>query len=347
MLMSMPLRGSHLSALALAFAPALFPAFASAQTPTWDQLKAVYTVQPLQDSSVKSQDRTATEGTYTEFSFPSDSGDTAYATFVRPNGAGPFPLIVLLHGLGGNRQEMIKKYSPAFLQAGCAVMALDAPHHGDRATPADRETFQKTIMGFVGRKDRSQGLGEYMAQNDPDGKLYGMLSAAIEGGVRDIRRAMDWITTPGHRVDRSHIGAMGISMGSIMSSILSGVDDRIDADMLVIGGDPVLQTVSAMPADKQLTGWAASCSLYLPHSTAHVLMLNGYNDQVVPRADTYRLYESAPGATLVFYDIPADMGSQFGHGISADGFAFGEQWLVNMVKVPKPATRMHATFGGG
>ncbi len=326
---------------------ALAPAFALSQSPTWDQLKAVYDVQPLLDSAVKSQDRTAPEGTYTEFNFPSDNGDTAYATFVRPNGKGPFPLIFLLHGLGDGRQGMIKGFANNLLKDGFAVLAVDAPHHGDRAKPADRTAFQKAIFGFLARKDKSEGLGEYLVHNDPTGELYAMLTSAIEGGVKDVRRAITYVCVPGHRVDPKNIGAFGISMGSIMASILSGVDDRINADLLVIGGDPVVSLATGLPSDKQAVAYAASSSLFLGHSTAHVLMMNGYNDQVMPRDDAFRLYESAPGAVMMFYDVPATPETQLGHGIPGDGFTFGELWLEKMISVPRPATRQHAKFGGG
>ena len=333
--------------LLLPFLASVLAPFALCQTPTWDQLKAAYSVQPLQDSAVKSLDRTAPEGTYTEFNFPGEKGDTVYATFIRPNAKGPFPLVVMLHGLGDSRQAMIDGYSKDFLKDGFAVLAVDAPHHGERATAADKALFQKLINDYINRKDKSAGLGEFLLSNDPSGQYYNLLTDAVLQGTRDVLRALSWITVPGHRVDAKRIGAFGISMGSIMSSILSGVDDQINADLLVIGGDPVFSLIGSLPADKQSVGYEGSSSLFLGHSTAHVLMLNGYNDQVMPRADTYRLYESAPGPVLVFYDVPGDIFSQFGHGIPREGYTFGEQWLEKMIDVPRPAARAHAKFGGG
>ncbi len=325
--------------LLLALAPALV--FAQA-TPTWDQLKAVYDVKPLSDDVVKTQDRTATEGTYTEFEFPSDEGGTAYGTFVRPNTKGPFPLVLLLHGMGGNRKFMMDNFAKTLLAKGFAVMALDAPHHGDRASAGDGTFFQSMGMKFAMSKDRDQGLGAFMI-TDADARKFA--SEAIEGGVRDIRRALNWITIPGHRVDPKQIGALGISMGSIMASILSGVDDRINADMLVIGGDPIAPFIGKVSSDQTMTAAAASCSLFLGHSTAHVLMLNGYNDGVLPRADAMRLFESAPGATLVFFDTPGDLASGMGHSISDEGYAFGEEWLIHRIGMPKPDKRTHSKPG--
>lgn len=321
----------------LAASPALAPVQQAIDHP-WEQLKAVYDVQAV--GEVKETDRQAAEGTYTEFSFASDNASTAYGTFVRPNGKGPFPCVVLLHGLGGSRADMLAKFGKDFLKRNVAVMALDAPHHGQRATDEDRKAFQALVMAFITSKDREQGLGASMVGNDFKNPHANLGREAIVQGVRDIRRALDWVKKPEHRVDSGRIGAMGISLGSIMASILSGVDPRINANLLVIGGDPVVTLLSKIPAGQGLeAGPAAAPSLYLGHSTAHVLMLNGYNDTVIPRAATERLFASAPGATLVFYDTPGDMANFFGHSIPSEGYALGIDWLVRMLGVPKPAAR--------
>ena len=325
---------------------AALSAFGFCQTPTWDQLKAVYDVKPLSDDAVKTQDRSAPEGTYTEFNFPSDNGGTAYGTLVRPNAKGPFPLVVLLHGLGGDHKFMIDALAKDFLAKGFAVIALDAPHNGARATADDRKALQSTFMKFAMSKDRAEGLGPFMFHDNAAVNTK-FVTEAIEGGIRDIRRAIDWAAAPGHRVDGMHIGALGVSMGSMMASILSGVDPRIDADVLVIGGDPIAPFISQVPADQQLVAAAAAPSLFLTHSTAHVLMLNGYSDTVMTRGDTQRLFESAPGAILAYFDTPGDMGHGFGHSISAEGYGFGVDWLCRMIAVPKPAERSHAKPLGG
>lgn len=326
---------------------AVFPATQAAPpqnaAPAWEQLKAFYDVQPVDNDKVKETDRQAAEGAYTEFSFPSEVG-TAYGTFARPSGKGPFPLVIMIHGLGGNRQQMMEPFAKEFLKRGVAVMALDAPHHGERGTEQDKKDLQQTFFAFAMSKDQPKGLGAFMAQS---GGMSKMGLEAIEQGVRDIRRALTWALRPEHRVDSAKIGAFGISLGAIMSSILSGVEPRINADLLVLGGDPVLPHVGNVPPDQALSATASAPSLFLPHSTAHVLMLNGYNDTVIPREDIERLYRSAPGTTLVFYDTPGDLGHGFGHSISREGYGFGIEWLVGKLSVPKPEARTAAQPAGG
>jgi dienelactone hydrolase len=314
--------------------------FGHADTITWEQLKAMYDVAPLTAAQVHTTERKAIEGTYVEFDFPSESGDRAYGTFVRPNSKGPFPLVVLFHGLAGSGADMISQFAKPFLSKGVAVLALDAPHSGHRATSQDRQDLQSTVMKFAMSKDQALGLGVFMFKENPE-KNSKFAAETIQGGVKDARRALDWIKSPEYRVDSSQIGALGISLGSMMASILSGVDARIDADLLVIGGDPIAPFLDQVPAGLKSVSSAVAPSLFLPHSTAHVMMLNGYRDTVIPRADTFRLYESAPGATLVFYDTPGDMGHFFGHSIAPEGYAYGVDWLTKMVAVPKPAERAH------
>jgi dienelactone hydrolase len=324
---------------------AAFAACSGAQeAPSWDRLKAVYDVAPVVPESVKSIDRQAVEGTYTEFSFPSDNGSTAYGTFARPNGKGPFPLVVLLHGLGDSRERMVQSLGKDLLRMNLAFIALDAPHHGQRGTPEDRQTIQSAIVAFASATN-PEGLGAFIFHSK-SAAMRSLVKDAIEGGVRDIRRALDWVKAPEHRVDSTKIGALGVSMGAMMASILSGVDGRIDADALVIGGDPVAGLLKDVtPAEQEVMSPAAP-SLFLGHSTAHVLMLNGYHDQIMRRPETLTLYESAPGATLVFFDVESDLASQFGHAIPAEGYGFALEWLSRMVGVPKPATREHAEPAG-
>jgi len=319
---------------------ALAPLFAPAQTPTWDQLKAIYDVKPLNMDLVKTEDRQAAEGNYTTFSFPSEMGDNVSGVFVRPPGKGPFPLVVLIHGLGGNGQAMVDSFGKAFLSKGCAVVAIDAPHSGQRATADDKNMITGLFMRYAMSKNQSDGLGAFMFHDNAAANSKFAVET-IEGGVKDLRQAIAWAKAPGHRVDPSKIGVMGMSMGSIEAAILSGVDPDINADLLIIGGDPIAPFLDQVPASDRLIDSGAACSLYLGHSTAHVMMLNGYNDNVMIRSDAQRLFESAPGTTLVFIDTPGDMGHGFGHSISAEGYSFGEEWLAKMIGVPKPEKRSH------
>ncbi|MCR4315835.1 MAG: acetylxylan esterase [Planctomycetes bacterium] len=117
---------------------------------------------------------------------------------------GPWPLIVSLHPYGGNKSnvDLLSRFFPGY-----AFVALDAQYHGDR---------------------KVDGVDIY-SEN------FTRSRAAVVQTIVDYRRALDYLETL-DCIDSSRTGLIGISMGSIMGSILAGVDDRIDASVLIIGG---------------------------------------------------------------------------------------------------------------
>jgi dienelactone hydrolase len=61
--------------------------------------------------------------------FPSGSDDCS-AWFYRPAGLGPFPVVVMGHGLGAIREMGLAPYAERFLAAGYAVLVFDYRHFG-------------------------------------------------------------------------------------------------------------------------------------------------------------------------------------------------------------------------
>ena len=62
--------------------------------------------------------------------FPS-GGIQCRADFFRPLGAGPFPVIVMAHGLGGTRNMRLPAYAERFAAAGYACLLFDYRHFGE------------------------------------------------------------------------------------------------------------------------------------------------------------------------------------------------------------------------
>jgi pimeloyl-ACP methyl ester carboxylesterase len=72
----------------------------------------------------------------TDFLAPStvsfiSGGLRCYADCYRPLGAGPFPMIVMAHGLGGTRKMRLPAFAERFAVAGYACMVFDYRHFGD------------------------------------------------------------------------------------------------------------------------------------------------------------------------------------------------------------------------
>ncbi len=65
-----------------------------------------------------------------EVRFPS-GGVHCAASFYRPLGVGPFPVVVLAHGLGGTRAMRLPAFAERFTAAGYACLVFDYRHFGD------------------------------------------------------------------------------------------------------------------------------------------------------------------------------------------------------------------------
>ncbi|HHJ1395742.1 alpha/beta fold hydrolase [Pseudomonas aeruginosa] len=58
-------------------------------------------------------------------------GSRCVADFYRPLGAGPFPAVVMAHGLGGTRTMRLPAFAERFVAAGYACLVFDYRHFGD------------------------------------------------------------------------------------------------------------------------------------------------------------------------------------------------------------------------
>jgi hypothetical protein len=129
------------------------------------------------------------------------SGDhTVTAKLVMPDGKGPFPAVLYAHGMGLAPSFFLPEML-VLARQGYAGLAIDGPE--GRAPYAQFYLFDapKEIAGHV---------------------VY----------VTDLRRAIDLLgTLP--RIDATRLGFAGHSLGCKMGGILSGVDDRIDAYVLM------------------------------------------------------------------------------------------------------------------
>lgn len=61
----------------------------------------------------------------------SSVGQKCAASFYRPCGAGPFPVIIMAHGLGGVRKMRLPAYAERFVALGYACLIFDYRHFGD------------------------------------------------------------------------------------------------------------------------------------------------------------------------------------------------------------------------
>jgi len=198
--------------------------------------------------------------------FDSTDGERVPALFALPaDGDGPFPVVMVQHGLGGNKDvDYVHACALGLAQAGYATLRIDAALHGERAQPEAAED-----------------------EPAPLERLAALFGGGWRQSVIDMRRGIDFLEQRAE-VDSERIGYVGMSMGAMMGGVLCGVDERIDAAVLIVGGS--FGGGDGLGGRMAVIDPASFIGLMSPRP---VLMLNGKNDRVVPPAWAERLYEAA------------------------------------------------------
>ncbi|MBM3475731.1 MAG: hypothetical protein FJX75_20895 [Armatimonadetes bacterium] len=186
-------------------------------------------------------------------------------------GEKPYPLLMVQHGLGGDKNvEYVRLPALEMAKAGYATIRIDAHSHGERAAANVQGDMMARILGMV-----QQG---------------GWVQSIV-----DMRRGLDYCATRDD-IDMERIGYMGASMGAIMGGVLCGVEDRIDAAVLMLGGS----LGAFMPGLFETIDPANYIANFAPRP---LLMLNGKQDPLIPPAAAQRLYDAAKDPKkIVWYD---------------------------------------------
>jgi len=195
----------------------------------------------------------------------------------RPEGQ-KLPCVILMHGLGGDK-SMLKMLWPMLTSAGYALFAIDAQYHGERK-PKDPFPFF--------------GVYPYYSRD------------ALIQTVIDLRRAVDYLETRSE-IDPKRIGYIGASMGGILGAMFAGVDERVQAPVLLVTGGNwrIMMEKSILPIfrenrpAKEVEQALKAMEIVDPiHwvgriSPRPVLMINGDADDVVPVESNKALHEAA------------------------------------------------------
>jgi len=121
-------------------------------------------------------------------------------------GRPPYPCIIFLHGYGGRKEDALGVAAIA-APLGYAVFAIDAVYHGERSVP-----------------------GKQLYSPDLEESRRGFIQTVL-----DLRRGVDLLETLDF-IDAGRIGYAGGSMGGILGAIFIGVEPRVRAAVLAVGG---------------------------------------------------------------------------------------------------------------
>lgn len=234
------------------------------------ELYARDTNQPLNAEVTVAED--TADWTVYHVLYDSTNGERVPALVSIPKtGEKPYPLLMLQHGLGGSKDvAYVRLPALALAKAGYATLRIDAHSHGERV-PANIE-------------------GDTMAR----------VFLLVQGGgwvqsIVDMRRGLDYCATRDD-IDMDRIGYLGVSMGAIMGGVLCGVDDRIDAVVLMLGGS----VAALLPQFPESLDPATYIANFAPRP---LLMLNGKRDPIIPPIAAQRLYDAAKDPKrIVWYD---------------------------------------------
>jgi hypothetical protein len=160
----------------------------------------------------KSRRATASGFVHYEITYDSPLGGKVPATLLVPRGNGPFPALVLQHGMPGTRSdEIMMTEARRYAAAGVVTIGIDAP--------------------FARRG--AAGLAEPITFTTRDRREQIQL-------IVDLQRAVDVLLTR-EEVDADRIAYMGISYGAAMGGLFAGIETRISAYVLQVGDGGIVE----------------------------------------------------------------------------------------------------------
>jgi dienelactone hydrolase len=225
------------------------------------------------DASLEFQDKGRVNRNYPiqirDVSYASPGGDDRVTAFlVKPPGKGPFPGVILVHGAGADRQQLVVQ-ATWLAGRGAAALVVDSPFARNPGLQ-----FPEGLPGLRVERD------------------------LIVKNVQELRRAVD-VLEEHAGVEDEKIGYIGYSAGARTGAILAGNEDRVDAYVFISGGSaPISEVMKAVPPDvrsdvEMILTEVDPLRHIREAAPAKIRFQNGRRDEVVPRAALLALYRAA------------------------------------------------------
>jgi len=234
---------------------------------------------PLDARVLKKED--AASYTREKVVFTGGRGDRVPAFVMLPKaGTPPYPLVLLIDGWTGGKDRWWDDDSwprgglviKALAAQGFAAFVMDAQFHGERAAK----------LGYL-------PVDEFVCGECPNIRREMVVESVV-----DHRRALDYLAGRGD-VDVGRTGALGHSMGGVMTVALAALEPRLRAGVACV-----------TPARRGETWTASEFSPYTfaPRIRIPLLMLMGRSDPHYDERDARALFDLVGSAdkALEFYD---------------------------------------------
>jgi hypothetical protein len=249
--------------------------------------------------------------------YASPKGGEVPALVVAPKGKGPFPGVIVQHGMPDTKEGML----PAgvdLARTGAVAILIDAP-------------FNRPQHGRI----RSDPLTFTPKDRDEQIQL-----------IVDLRRAID-VLGAWPDVNTRQLAYFGVSYGAAMGGLLAGVEHRIKAYVLAVGDgglvthfagpDDTDGPLQALPAQEQ-ERWLAAMRPIEPinfigqAAPAALLFLAGSKDESVSPEDARRYHQAASQPKQIrWYEA--------GHFLNCTARADMMAWLSRHIRIDPRRSR--------
>lgn len=213
--------------------------------------------------------------------FPARSTDVAAVSQKRP-------AAILIHPLDRENQSPMRIYARALSAHGISCAVLILPYHGRRLPKGEN-----SISHFVNANTQE-------------------VVDALQQSVSDVETVLTWMSAQPN-VDAEKLGAVGVSIGAIVTHLAMGQDARIKAGVAALGGGDLAGTYRNSPlaqwklllrlfgvsgysktpteADLEKLKVVDPLTYAGKNQPRHVLMIEAARDVVVPPRSAEALWE--------------------------------------------------------
>ena len=197
------------------------------------------------------------------------AGARVPSIMLAPEGAGPFPAALLLHGYSSSKERLADTFGRALAVRGIASLAIDLPLHGAR-DDALIEQARSNPLGLV--------------------QHWKMALAEAQAAIR-------WLAQH-DAIDAARLNATGYSLGSYVALQTAASDDAVRSVIVAAGGD-----LPATPWTSMVRMISDPLRSVASLQGRPLLMLHGRRDRTVTPEQAERLYNAAgQPKELLWYD---------------------------------------------
>jgi dienelactone hydrolase len=233
------------------------------------------------------------------------------ATVVVPDGAGPFPAVVMNHGHGGGRQEGggFAKLAGALADAGIMTIRMDFPGTGDSKAPFTDGYLSNMIS------DSNASLAYLLANYPADKNKLGILGYSMGGRI-----ALTIAATADNPYKAVGLLAPSSDPGKTLALFFAGSEAEFERLYAEASTDKGYADYTTIYGQKQQLGkrWFDELLASHPDETigaykGPMLIVHGDKDTVIKQPEVDALIKAYPAAQLV--TVP---GADHGYGFYSD-----------------------------